>query len=125
MIASLGMYDRAETAPALDRFWAAIRDLDDAGTAIDTVTVVDHLKTRGTLASVGGLPYIAELITEGSNQRSRHFVFAVANGLFSSLVFTTRGFQVHGTDNEAEDHVVDTSVNQTQTHQQQHVVGTG
>jgi len=26
MIASLGMYDRAETGPALDRFWAAIRD---------------------------------------------------------------------------------------------------
>jgi ABC-type phosphate/phosphonate transport system substrate-binding protein len=26
MIASLGMYDRAETARALDRFWAAIRD---------------------------------------------------------------------------------------------------
>jgi len=26
MIASLGMYDRTETAPALDRFWAAIRD---------------------------------------------------------------------------------------------------
>lgn len=26
MIASLGMYDRAETAPALDRYWAAIRD---------------------------------------------------------------------------------------------------
>lgn len=26
MIASLGMYDRAETAPALDRYWDAIRD---------------------------------------------------------------------------------------------------
>ena len=53
--------------PAHETIWAAIRDLDEAGTAIDTVTVVDHLKTRGTLASVGGLPYIAELVTEGSN----------------------------------------------------------
>lgn len=53
--------------PAHETIWAAIRALDDAGAAIDTVTVVDHLTTRGTLASVGGLPYIAELITEGSN----------------------------------------------------------
>lgn len=53
--------------PAHETIWAAIRDLDEACTAIDTVTVVDHLTTRGTLASVGGLPYIAELVTEGSN----------------------------------------------------------
>ena len=40
MIASLGMYDRAETSAANDRFWALIRDnLRDAGeSAPDALT---------------------------------------------------------------------------------------
>lgn len=45
MIASFGMYDRAETAAANDRFWALIREgLRDAG-----VPAPDHL-TRGAAA---------------------------------------------------------------------------
>lgn len=69
MIAALGMYDRAETAPALDRLWALIR----AGLIHRGVAAPDHL-TRGEaaysegwqspdllLGQTCGLPFRAEL----------------------------------------------------------------
>ncbi len=62
--------------------------------------------------------------TEGRDQCGRHLVLALTNALFGRFVFTARGFQVHGTDDHGEDHVVDDGIDQTQTHQQQHVIGT-
>lgn len=69
MIAALGMYDRAETAPANDRFWALIRD----GLRARGVAAPDVL-TRGegaywpawtapdlVLAQTCGFPYRARL----------------------------------------------------------------
>lgn len=69
MIASLGMYDRAETAAANDRFWAALRD----GLRARGVRAPDHL-TRGegaywsawqspdlVLSQTCGFPYRARL----------------------------------------------------------------
>ncbi len=69
MIASLGMYDRPETAPVLDRYWAAIRD----GLRARDLAAPDSL-TRGddaywpaweapdlVFSQTCGLPYRARL----------------------------------------------------------------
>jgi replicative DNA helicase len=43
------------------RLWTACKGLDDSGRQIDRMTVATMLQTAGTLASVGGLSYIASL----------------------------------------------------------------
>jgi len=50
-----------------DRFhaeiFAAIADLKTAGTSVDLVTVTEALKRRGKLEAVGGVRYLAELVS--------------------------------------------------------------
>ena len=42
-------------------FWNALSDMSEKGIAVDTITVVGHLKTSGKLDDAGGRAYIASL----------------------------------------------------------------
>lgn len=49
-------------ADANRRVYETIVSLADAGRAIDTVSVAGHLRDRGRLDQVGGIPYLAQLV---------------------------------------------------------------
>ncbi len=50
--------------PAHKKIYSALKDLSKKGQATDLVVVSNLLKTSGELASVGGLPYLTEIIDQ-------------------------------------------------------------
>ncbi len=52
-------------SPANEVLWEVITGLHEAGQPVTMITVKDALTTTGRLAQVGGLPYLAELATQG------------------------------------------------------------
>ena len=51
--------------PANEILWDVITGLHEAGQPVTMITVKDALTTTGRLTQVGGLPYLAELATQG------------------------------------------------------------
>lgn len=78
--------------PANEALWDVIAGLHEAGQPVTAITVKDALTTSGRLTQVGGLPYLAELATQGLSP-----VTAPAHARIVARHATSRRLQAAGT----------------------------